>query len=190
MTRRLSFISVALVSAMLCAVEATGQDASVTVREKSGAYFVAARFTVPEPSGVVREVLTDYANIPRFMPHVRTSRVLDRQNAQVRLEQEAVSSYLMFSKRIHLVLDVEETADTIRFRDRCNKSFVQYEGAWTIAVRSGHTELTYELTADPAFSVPAFVLRKLLDRDANLMIEGLRAEISGRAIRQEGAHTF
>ena len=190
MATRLSLVSVAVLSTFLAPMEATAQDPSVTVRESNGAYFVAARFTVPASSSIVRDVLTDYASIPRFMPSVRTSRVVDRREAHVRVEQEAVSNYLMFSKRIHLVLDVEEHADVIRFRDLCKKSFVLYEGAWTMEVRDGHTELTYELTADPAFSVPAFVLRKLLDRDAHLLIEGLRAEISARAARHDGAHTF
>jgi hypothetical protein len=46
------------------------------------------------------------------------------------------------------------------------------------------TELCYQLTAKPAFSVPAFVIRKLLNRDARTMLERLRAEIAARG---EGA---
>ena len=46
--------------------------------------------------------------------------------------------------------------------------------------RSG-TDLIYELTAKPAFNVPGMVLRRLLDRDAREMIDGLRAEIALRA---------
>jgi hypothetical protein len=82
--------------------------------------------------------------------------------------------------RRRLILDVEEDGEIIRFRDRCNQSLVVYDGAWTILPRGGATELTYELTARPAFSVPAFVLRKLLRRDSQIMIERLRAEIRAR----------
>ena len=132
---------------------------------------------------MVREVLTDYANIPRFMPDVHTSHVLERQDRHVRVEQEAVSQFMMFTKRIHLVLDVEEEDAVIRFRDRCNKSFVKYEGTWTLTPGvAGGTEVGYELAAQPAFKVPGFVLRKLLNRDASVMIERLRGEISARAI--------
>jgi hypothetical protein len=99
----------------------------------------------------------------------------------VRLEQEAVSKFMMFSRTVHLVLDVEESDGAIQFRDRCHKSFAIYDGSWTITPQGSGTELVYELTAKPAFSVPGMVLRKLLDRDAREMIDGLRNEITLRA---------
>jgi carbon monoxide dehydrogenase subunit G len=168
--------------ALMMAVAAADAPA-ISVEETGGAYTVAARFTVDASDAVVREVLTDYAGIPRFMPGVRSSEVLERQTGYARVQQEAESKYMMFSKRVHLVLDVEEGEGVIRFRDRCNRSFALYEGTWTIARRGPATELRYELTAQPAFSVPGFVLRKLLNRDAGVMIERLRAEIAARAGR-------
>ena len=182
MTTRLFFISVATLIATLMTSAAAGVAPIISVRERDGVYLVAARFTVPEPAATARDVLTDYANIPRFMPDIHETRVLDRQDGHVRVEQEAVSRFMMFSRRVHLVLEVDEGTDLIRFRDVCHKSFVQYEGAWTIAASGAGTELTYGLRARPAFSVPGFVLRRLLDRDAHLMIERLRTEIGARAI--------
>lgn len=182
MRRRLFAASVVIAASMLVAGAAAQDDAAVSVREHSGAYIVEARFNVPEPAPIVRGVLTDYANIPRFMPDVRSSEVLEREDGYARVEQEAISRFMLFSKRVHFVLDVDEGADVIRFRDRCKRSFVKYEGAWTIAELEGRTEITYELNAQPAFSVPEFVLRKLLTRDARSMIDGLRAEISSRAM--------
>jgi ribosome-associated toxin RatA of RatAB toxin-antitoxin module len=154
----------------------------VSVRDGRGVYVVSAQFSVAEPVTIVRAVLTDYEQIPRFTPGVRTSRVLERSDRHARIEQEAVSRFMMFSKRVHLVLDITEETDAIRFRDRCGKSFTGYEGAWTIRERVGHTEVEYVLTATPAFEVPGFVLRRLLDRDARIMIEGLRSEMAARAM--------
>jgi ribosome-associated toxin RatA of RatAB toxin-antitoxin module len=181
MTLRFLAIGVAIVGATLVGA-ASGQDAVISVREDGGVYAVEARFKVPEPASVARDVLTDYAGIPRFMPDVRTSQVVERQNGSVRVEQETVSKFMLFSRRVHLVLDVSEGDEVIRFRDRCARSFVRYEGAWTIRSQGAYTEITYELTAQPAFAVPDFVLRKLLNRNARVMIDRLRAEISSRAI--------
>ena len=154
----------------------------VAVRSQGdGVYAIVARFSVPQPATAVQAVLTDYPNIPRFMPTVRTSRVLEQTDGRVRLEQEAVSKFMMISRTVHLVLNVEESDGAIRFRDDCHKSFVIYDGSWTITPQGSGTELVYELTAKPAFSVPGMVLRKLLDRDAREMIDGLRAEIALRA---------
>ena len=182
MNARVLVASAGIVMATLGAIAAAPQDPVISVQEIGDAHVVTARFSVPESPAMVRNVLTDYANIPRFMPDVRTSRVLERQDDYVRVEQEAVAKYLFFSKRIHLVLDVKEGADVISFRDRCNESFVQYEGAWSIRTNGDQTEVGYELTAQPAFTVPGFVLRKLLNRDASVMIDRLRAEIKARAM--------
>jgi ribosome-associated toxin RatA of RatAB toxin-antitoxin module len=159
------------------------QDApAITVSETSGLYSVTATFTVPQPPSMAMAVLTDYPAIPRFMPDVRTSVVVERSGGHVVVQQEAMARFMMFSKRIHLLLEIDEEADTIRFRDRCGKSFSRYEGRWTIGRTGGETRVTYALTAKPSFDVPEFLLKRLLKRDATRMIDGLKAEIATRAL--------
>jgi ribosome-associated toxin RatA of RatAB toxin-antitoxin module len=172
-------IGVLLLAATLAARGAQDEPV-ISVSETGGDYVVNARFVVAESPEVVREVLTDYPAIPRFMPDVRTSRLVHRGERTARVEQEAVSKFMWFSKTIHLVLDVEEGDEVITFRDRCARSFRRYEGSWTIKRDGERTELTYQLAAHPAFSVPGFVLRKLLNRDAVVMVDRLRTEIRAR----------
>lgn len=157
------------------------KDPPVAVTEDNGVYSVTVTFTVPQASSFALAALTDYAQIPRFMPEVRTSTVLERADDRAVVEQEAVARFMMFSKRVHLVLEVQEDRGTIRFRDRCGKSFARYEGVWTISERDGKTHVTYELSAKPSFDVPEFLLKRLLKRDASQMIERLKTEIGSRA---------
>jgi ribosome-associated toxin RatA of RatAB toxin-antitoxin module len=158
----------------------------VTVREIDGTYSVAARFEVPESPAVALAVLSDYEQIPRFMPDVRSSVILNRTPDGLLVEQEAVSQLMMFSKKVHLVLEVTEDAGGIQFVDRCGKSFSRYEGAWRLTGKNGGTVVVYELTAHPAFDVPGFVLKRLLKRDSGEMISRLRREIAARALRRLG----
>lgn len=157
------------------------QSDPVTVSEDRGVYTVAATFTVPQAASIALAALTDYAEIPRFMPEIRTSNVIERANDRTVVEQEAVARFMMFSKRVHLVLEIQANDGTIRFRDKCGKSFTRYEGVWTVAERNGSTHVTYELTAAPSFEVPEFLLKRLFKRDAAQMIERLKAEIGARA---------
>ena len=168
--------------AMTVASTAAAQEPppSVTVREADGAYVVEARFQVAAPAQVIREVLTDYAGIPRFMPDVRSSVVRRRAGDAVIVEQEAESKFLLFSKRVHLVLDVMEGERVITFRDLCKKSFEKYEGAWTLSPDGNRATVVYTLTADPSFAVPASVLKRLLDRNARQTVDYLRAEAARR----------
>lgn len=159
----------------------TGQSSpEIDVREERGVYTVDARFTVPQPGTVAFAVLTDYDSIPRFMPDVRTSRIVDSADGRIVVEQEAVAKFMMFSKRIHLVLEVQPEARSIRFRDRCGKSFALYEGSWEIQDADGGAVIVYTLQARPSFNVPEFVLKRLLQRDARAMIARLQAEIAAR----------
>ena len=143
-------------------------------------YLVRARFDVPETAARARVVLTDYEQIPRFMPDVKTSVVVERTTTRLLVEQEAVSKFGLFSKTVHLRLEVTEDGNTIRFIDRCGKSFKHYGGSWTLRPHSSGTTLTYELSAQPDFGVPAFIIKRLLKRDAGEMIARLRGEIAAR----------
>ena len=178
------FPAAAIVFQLLQASPALAQPSPVdlTVHEARGVYTVVARFTVDQSPSTSLTVLTDYEQIPRFMPGVRTSTVLERTAGHVVVEQEAISSIMMFSKRVHLVLEIDEHLDALLFRDRCGRSFARYEGAWRVSAENGHTTITYELTADPSFDIPGFVITRLLRRDASQMIERLKAEIAARAI--------
>ena len=157
-------------------------DPQVAVTESAGVYQVAASFSVTEAPAFAVAVLIDFERIPQFMPNMKTSNVLERTDAGTLVEQEAVARFMMFSKRVHLRLRVNERDGTIRFRDECGKSFARYEGLWRIAVKDGRTAIEYQLAAEPVFDVPAFVLTRLMKRDAIQMIERLQSEISRRAI--------
>ena len=159
----------------------SGEAPRIDVAERDGAYRVGASFAVAQSVPEVMQVLTDYERIPEFMPGVQTSQVLERSANTKLVEQSAVSKFMMFSKRVHLLLRVDESEGTVRFRDTCGTSFAAYEGSWVVEQRDRFAHVRYELTAKPSFEVPAFVLKKLLKRDALVMIERLRLEIAQRA---------
>jgi uncharacterized protein YndB with AHSA1/START domain len=159
---------------------AAGEEPRVEVAEQSGTYRLSATFTVPQPATTVFEVLTAYEQIPQIMPDVRTSTVLEKNADGAVVEQEAIAKFMLFSRRIHLVLDVHQDAHTIHFRDRCGQSFDLYDGTWTIGEQDGRTTVRYELTARPSFTVPEFVLKRLLKRDSVEMLDRLKAAIASQ----------
>ena len=157
----------------------------VEVTETGGVYTVTAAFALTESPDTVMAVLTDYDRIPQYLPDVTVSRVLERTATGAIVEQQALSRFMMFSKRVHLVLDVREEARSLRFRDRCGQSFSSYQGSWVISQHDSVTVVDYQLSARPAFEVPAFVLKRLLKRDSGELIDRIKAEISLRADRRK-----
>ena len=149
----------------------------VQVREENGTYVVTAQFEVAAGPAVVLRVLSDYERIPEFAPGVTRSIVKDRQGSHAVVEQEAVPRVLMFSKRLHLVLDIQEDTTSITFHDICGRSFSTYAGSWHVRSSETGSTVTYTLSAKPSFGVPQFVLGRLLKKDSTEMIANLRREI-------------
>jgi carbon monoxide dehydrogenase subunit G len=172
------FFATAIVLSM--AVARTDQP-QVGVNEAGGIYTVSATFVVPQTPQAAMAVITDYDHLAEFMPGLRKSGVAARTGPRVTVAQEADAKFLTFSKRIHLLLDIDEAPRTLEFKDRSGKSFVRYEGSWRLSSANGHTVIAYALVAKPAFSVPEFILSRLLKRDSGRMIEALQAEIAKRA---------
>lgn len=155
----------------------------VGVTETAGVYNVTAAFAVSESPDTVMAVLTDYERIPTYMPDMESSKVIERSASGMVVEQQAVSKFMLFSKRVHLLLEVREGQGSIQFRDRCGRSFSAYAGSWMVSQHDSLTIVDYQLRAAPTFDVPAFVLKRLLKRDSLLMIDRIRAEITARADR-------
>ena len=179
--RRPLALAIAVAAAVTMTVTAAPADqARIEVREHAGTYDVVATFGISQPAAIAMQVLTDYEGIPRFMPAVRTSRILERRDNRVVVEQEAVAKFLLFSKQVHLVLDIAEKPASLQFQDRCKQAFSSYSGSWTLEERANGTDVTYKLTAKPTFDVPGFLLKRLMKRDAAEMIDRLQAEIARR----------
>jgi ribosome-associated toxin RatA of RatAB toxin-antitoxin module len=176
------WIAAGLATALLSTGIAASDGApDLAVREDHGVYFVTARFHVQQPAKAVWNVLTDYEQIPRFMPQIKTSIVVERAPGHAVVQQEADSRFMMFSKRVFLLLDITEAGETLTFRDRSARSFSRYEGTWCVREENGATNVEYELTADPDFDVPDFLVKRLLKRDAGQTVDQLRAELAARS---------
>jgi carbon monoxide dehydrogenase subunit G len=177
MTRSLlALVTILTGVAVLQAAPAT----EVTVRETNGTYVVTAQFEVAAAPERALRVLTDYERIPDFAPGVKRSVVKERQGSRVVVEQEAVSRVLMFSKHVHLILDIEQEGTSIAFRDIGGRSFTTYTGSWRITPSGDGATVVYALSANPAFDVPPFILARLLKNDSAEMIANLQREIERR----------
>jgi ribosome-associated toxin RatA of RatAB toxin-antitoxin module len=187
--RPIVFLFVAMLSMALAqhprAATADDLSAQLSVREENGVYTVAARFPVDGPAERAVSVLTDYERIPQFMPGVKTSIVRERQDGRIVIEQEAVARFMVFSKRVHLLLEVQQHGAIIRFRDLYGESFTRYEGTWHVTEEEGRTVVAYDLTAAPSFKVPGALLSRVLKRDSTEMIKQLRLEIARSICRAD-----
>lgn len=162
---------------------ADAQQESFEVTETGPrSYRARGSFVIAAPATAAWEAIADYEAIPRVAPSVKVSRVLSRHEGKVVVEQEAVASFLFFSKRIHLLLEiVESPPGEIKFRDTAKREFTSYEGFWKIEETGGGLRVSYGIDVTRGFSAPDFLAKKFFRKQAESLMDSMRREILRRA---------
>jgi hypothetical protein len=114
---------------------------------------------------------------------MKISHVESRTGNDLVLHQEPEGGFLLFTKRIHLTLNVHEKPESlIAFVDTSHIDFDFYQGYWEINPSStGHGfDVTYDLDAQQNFSAPAFIASDAVCGGAKDLLKKVREEILKR----------
>ncbi len=175
-------VVVAACAALSCGTGVAADDISLAFYEGYGHYKVEGSFFVDADSQTAWEVLTNYEHIPDFVHSMKISKVEQRNTNDLTLRQEGEGSFLFFSKRIHLLMNVHEQpqTNTIIFADTSHQDFSNYQGTWSIVPSSlGHgLEVIYTLDADQNFGAPAFIASDVVKGNVQDLLQSLKREIS------------
>ncbi len=127
-------------------------------------------------------VLTDYANLNRFIPNLASSRQLWRRGNTVGLEQVGTQQFcgLRFSAKVELELEEDLEAGELRFC-MCRGDFRRFEGCWRIGRAGDVTQLLYELTVQGGPTMPIALIEQRLRDDLANNLRGVQQEAERRA---------
>jgi ribosome-associated toxin RatA of RatAB toxin-antitoxin module len=127
-------------------------------------------------------VLTDYANLNRFIPNLESSRQLWRRGNRVGLEQVGCQQFcgLRFSARVELELEEDHAAGELRFQ-MVRGDFRRFEGAWRIAGTAEASSLLYDLTVQGRPGMPIGLIEQRLRDDLANNLRGVQQEAQRRA---------
>ncbi|MEB3296094.1 MAG: SRPBCC family protein [Cyanobacteriota bacterium] len=127
-------------------------------------------------------VLTDYANLSRFIPNLESSRLLWRRGNTVGLEQVGSQNFcgLRFTARLEIELEEDRTDGQLRFQ-MTRGDFRRFEGAWSIESSEGVTSLLYELTVQGKPGMPIALIEQRLREDLANNLRGVQNEARRRA---------
>jgi carbon monoxide dehydrogenase subunit G len=139
--------------------------------------------TVAASATAAWAVLTDYDHMADFVPGLVSSTQTRRSGARALVAQEASAQVLLFSRRIHVLLDVrEEPCRSLTFEDTARTSFRAYRGSWVVSPAGiAGIRLAYHVEAEPAFWAPAWAVRRFLGRTADDLLREVSREILRRA---------
>ena len=161
-------------------------------REAAG-YRIDASADIEADESVVWNTLTDYPTLPQFVPGIRSVRVLEKHEEagkeRLLVEQSGELRFLFFSRRVSVLLDVEQQPRTrvdARARPRPpgadddRTGLDQFEGTYTLVPIPGGTRLGYRAHFIPGFSLPPILGPLVVRRTMQAQFEAMLAEIDRR----------
>jgi carbon monoxide dehydrogenase subunit G len=158
--------------------------------EVSGVYALEGGFEVKAGSHVVWQVLTDYDDLPHFVPSVRSSIARTLADGGLLVDQEFEGKALIFSRDMRVRLAVSEQPEhDIVFRDTALGDFEVYAGSWQIQPVGAGTKVTYRLRAQLRSAAPDFIARGAFKSSAVQMLGLLRDEIVRRNLSSSAVQT-
>jgi hypothetical protein len=166
-------------SSQACSLDTIQQEME---RLPQGVRRLAVQLRLPLSPEWLWAVLTDYANLNRFIPNLASSRQLWRRGNRVGLEQVGTQQFcgLRFSAKVELELVEDRDAGELRFC-MCRGDFRRFEGCWQIGSSGEATRLLYELTVQGRPGMPIGLIEQRLREDLANNLRGVQREAERRA---------
>ena len=141
-------------------VDSNGQGEAITIQ---------ASADVQADPRTVWDVITDYDHLARFIPFMRSSRVVQRDADRLIVEQAGELGIVFFKQSVEVRLAVVETAPKRVVARAIGGNIKEMEGLYTVEqLPSGYTRLSYSGRVLPDFAVPPVIgriaLRSVMER--------------------------
>ncbi|MCG8341645.1 MAG: SRPBCC family protein [Chlorobiales bacterium] len=115
---------------------------------------------IEAPPEEVWKTLTDYDNLSKTLPKVVASRLIEKKNGEIILEQTGKTGILIFEKTVNFRLKLyEEYLHRVSF-EQISGDFHVYHGEWLLETHHEHegTFLHYNAKIKPLFFAPPVLI--------------------------------
>ncbi|MFQ6537462.1 MULTISPECIES: SRPBCC family protein [Aphanothece] len=162
-----------------CSLDTIQQDME---RLSQGTRRLAVQLRLGLEPDFLWSVLTDYANLSRFIPNLASSRQLWRRGNRVCLEQVGTQQFcgMRFTAKVELELEEDREAGELRFAMN-RGDFRRFEGMWRIHHDGSITSLLYELIVQGRPGMPIGLIEQRLRDDLANNLRGVQLEAMRRA---------
>jgi ribosome-associated toxin RatA of RatAB toxin-antitoxin module len=159
---------------------AAGPVSEVAVTRLGEGYLVQVRMEVMGHQRLTWQVLTDYENLPLFVPGMLSSRIVSRNGDPMLLEQKGESGVLFFRVVTKTVSRIVETPQSeIRF-DLVSGNLKRMQGSWTLIPHDHATIVNYRAELTPELPLPPLIGPAVMSQNVKTMVEGVAREIERR----------
>lgn len=163
-------------------LSAVAQKLSIETVDHHDAITVNASAVMQVRLATAWSVISDYEHLADFVPGMHSSRVLQRSDNQVLLEQTGSLGFLFFQQAIEVRLAVSESPPDRIVAHAVGGNLKQMDGSYTLeTLPDGKVRLSYSGSLRPDFALPPLIgklaVRQVLERQfKSLVDEILRRE--------------
>ena len=177
----ISVLALALLVAAHAEPGLAAEDVLVEAERAGEGVEVRARALIAAPQSLIWEVLTNYEQLPSFIPGIATSAVRSRQGGKVTVDQSGEASFLVFSFPINIRLEVTESPPDWVASRAVSGNLRRMNGRYDIQPDArGRVLLRYSGVIEPDFELPPLIgtaaLRSMVEQQFMAMV----AEIERR----------
>ncbi|SEB16331.1 SRPBCC family protein [Variovorax sp. YR216] len=163
-------------TALLLSAPSPAQRVDIETHRKNETIIVEVSAEMPVDPRTVWSVITDYDHLPRFIPYMRSSRVLQRDADRVIVEQSGELVFLFFRQPVEVKLSVVESPQTRVAARAIGGNLKALDGRYTVeSLPSGYTRLSYSGRLVPDFDVPPVIgriaLQTVMARQFDAMVK-------------------
>lgn len=141
------------------------------------------RTTIDAPVGAVFSVLVDFERYPEWVPDLKATRVVHRDDEGRGLEVEFRAAAMGRSTSYRLAYDYGDAPSRLGWRLAEGDIQRELDGNYHLAPAPGHpdrTEVVYDLSIDLIVPVPGFVKRRAESRIVKAALEELKKRVESR----------
>ena len=157
-------------------VSAAAAVAIETRIERQGEYItVSASALMQVDARIAWEVLSDYEHLARFIPDMKSSRVVSRDGNRVLVEQKGEFGFFFYRQPVDVVLEVVEYPMRRMDARRISGNIRDLETRYDLKTSDAGVRLDYAGRFIPEFSVPPLfglpMVRRVVERRFRAMVE-------------------
>lgn len=180
--------ALAAAAVLLLALPAFGQEANfrrITVTPTAEGYSCDSEMRIPVPPELAWEVMTDFDSMASWVPNLRSSRVVSREDRTVVIEQVGTAAFgplsFDFTMERRLALDPPRGMTAVQTKGTLRK----YSSMLRLTPERGATRLRYRVDIEPGALLSVILTRDFVEHELREQFAAIAREMVRRQTARE-----
>jgi len=158
----------------------------ISVVPSAEGYACDSEMVIPVPPALAWEVMTDFDSMARWVPNLRSSRVLMRQGAVVHVEQVGIAAFGPLSFDFTMVRRLELEPPHHIAAEQVRGTLRRYRSTIRLLPDKAGTRLTYRVDLEPGLLVGAILSRDFIEHEIREQFGAIAKEMVRRHSERHG----